>query len=152
MTINYKIQIGRSFDPIISELHSKAENMSLREIAANSNPTKLFDIKSKYKNVGALLNHKYATSRSAGNYLAGYNARFGTQAGYHISHKTFQQLAGALHIKTSQGKKLTNYDKFIIVMYGSYINEGAGSFRPPTWGENYYQYRMSLDGWNHNTN
>ena len=36
---------------------------------------KYLDLKTKegYKNVGMLLNGKYATSRSAGNYLAGLN-------------------------------------------------------------------------------
>ena len=64
---------------------------------------------------------------------------------------SFQQLAGALHIKTNQGKNFTDYEKVLIVIYGSNINEGTGQFRPPTWGENYYQYRMSLEGWNYDS-
>ncbi|MBQ7061949.1 MAG: hypothetical protein IJM88_01490 [Bacteroidales bacterium] len=75
---NYKIQIGKSFDPIIRDLHSKAMEMDLIDIANNSNGGKLFDMKKDYPNVGALLNGKYATSRSAGDFLAGYNAVSGS--------------------------------------------------------------------------
>ena len=44
-----------------------------------------------------MLNGKYATSRSAGNYLAGKNAAVGTLGGVNISFDAFQNLAGALH-------------------------------------------------------
>lgn len=103
---NYKIQVGKSFDPIIAEMHEKAKGMDLKEIALESRGGGQFDIKKDYKNVGALLNGKYAISRSAGNFLAGYNAEDATYLRIGISFKTFQKLAGALHIEESIGAKL----------------------------------------------
>ena len=69
-----------------------------------------------YAGVGGLLNGKYATSRSAGNFLAGYNAEGGTYFGVGISFKTFQKLAGALHIEESNGKRLSS-GKWLISLY-----------------------------------
>lgn len=57
-----------SFDPIVSSMHMKAEDLNLIDIAMTSNGGHLFDIKKDYANVGILLNGKYATSRSAGNF------------------------------------------------------------------------------------
>jgi hypothetical protein len=136
-----KIQFGKSFDPIIKQMHEKAKGMDLIEIAANSAGGGLFDIKKNYKNVGALLNGKYATSRSAGNFLAGYNAEGGTYFGVSISFETFQKLAGALHVMESQEKRLTNKQKADIVIFGT-------SYGPaPAYGEVMYQYRQSKAGW-----
>ena len=151
---NYKIQLRKSFDPIISEKHSKAEKMSLDEIALNSLPEAEFDIKKDYPNEGRLLDGKYATSRSAGNFLAGYNARHGTMPGIipgiHISHKTFQKQAGLLHIASKSRNKLTLAQLVLVCAY-LYTHENASPlYQPPYWGENYYQHRMSLDGWNYN--
>ena len=134
---NYVLQLGTSFDPIISKMAAIADNMDLMDIASESGGGGKFDIKVPYKNVGALLNGKYATSRSAGNYLAGYNAQGGTMFGVGISFKTFQKLAGALHVKGS----LSNAEKANIVLFG----KSYGS--PPTYGEYMYQYRMSKAGW-----
>ena len=133
-----RIQFGESFDPVISEMSKKAEGMDLREIAANSGPGGDFDIKKDYKNVGRLLNGKYASSRSAGNYLAGYNAQGGTYFGAGISFETFQKLAGALHVEGN----LTNVQKADIVINGTSYGP------PPAYGEVMYQYRMSKAGWN----
>lgn len=79
--------------------------MSLSELASELRPGGKFDIKSDKKmfdspNEGRLLNGKYATARSAGNYLAGYLGATGTQYTAYISETTFMKLAGALH----QGK------------------------------------------------
>ncbi len=134
---NYKIQFGKSFAPIIAEKNKLAQNMDLKEIAAESGPGGYFDIKIPYKNVGGLLNGKYATSRSAGNYLAGYNAQGGTYFGVSISFDTFQKLAGGLHVKGS----LTNKEKAGIVLFGTSYGD------PPAYGEVMYQYRMSKAGW-----
>ncbi len=135
--INYKIQFGKSFDPIIDILNKLAQCMDLKEIASESSPGGIFDIKVPYENVGSLLNGKYATSRSAGNYLAGYNAQGGTYFGIGISFTTFQKLAGALHVRGS----LTNKEKAYIVLFGTSYGP------PPTYGEIMYQYRMSKAGW-----
>jgi hypothetical protein len=136
-----KIQFGKSFDPILKDMNKKAEGMDLKEIAANSAGDGLFDIKKDYENVGRLLNGKYATSRSAGNFLAGYNAGGGTYFGLGISFDTFQKLAGALHVMESIGKGLTDVQKADIIYNGT-------SYGPaPACGEVQYQYRMSKAGW-----
>lgn len=136
------IQFGKSFDPIINELSALADGMDLKDIAAQSGPGGTFDIKAKYNNVAGLLNGKYATSRSAGNYLAGYNAEGGTYFGVGISFDTFQKLAGALHVKGS----LSNKEKAGIVIRGTAYGP------PPAYGEQMYQYRMSKMGWNASKN
>ncbi|MBP6236514.1 MAG: RHS repeat-associated core domain-containing protein [Saprospiraceae bacterium] len=128
---NYVVQIGKSFDPIISEMSKKADGMGLYQIAQESRPRGDFDIKGPYANVGGLLNGKYATSRSAGNYLAGYNANNGV-----INYTTFQTLAGKLH---QQG--FSTKEAIKTVLYGDHIGTA------PTYGENMYQYRMSIQGW-----
>ncbi len=115
-----------------------ADAMNLKEIEANSEPRDLFDIKAKYGNVGCLLDRKYASSHSAGNYLARYNAGGGTYFGIGISFDTFQKLAGALHVKGN----LTNIEKVGIVLKGTAYEP------PPAYGEIMYQYRMSKLGWN----
>jgi len=139
---NNKIQFGKSFDPILAKLHLKAEDMNLKNIASESGSGGLFDVKKTYKNVGALLNGKYATSRSAGNFLAGYNAEGATLLGISISFETFQKLAGALHVCESQGIKFTVCRKTDILLNGTTYGN------PPAYGEEIYQYRMSKNGWN----
>lgn len=136
-----RLQFGKSFDPIIDQMHKKAEGMDLREIAANSRGGGLFDIKKDYVGVGALLDGKYATSRSAGNYLAGLNAEGGTYFGFGISFDTFQKLAGALHVVEKQGKQLTDGQKADIILNGTAYGPA------PAYGEIMYQYRMSRAGW-----
>ncbi|MCC6818998.1 MAG: hypothetical protein IT245_08920 [Bacteroidia bacterium] len=155
----YRIQFGTSFDPIIKEMHEKAKGMDWMQIAKESSPGGLFDIKVKYAKVGSMLNGKYVTSRSAGNFLAGYNACSGTYKGISITFNTFQQLAGALHIESSRDKKLQTTQKVDIVsgLYifrPQHIDFGAhvGCSDPWAWvypyyGELEYQYRMSLLGW-----
>jgi len=131
------IQFGKSFDPIITSMNEKAKGMDLKEIASESGPGGDFDIKKPYENVGALLNGKYASSRSAGNFLAGYNAQGGTYFGVSISFTTFQKMAGALHVLGS----LSNEQKAGIVLNGTSYGP------PPAYGEVMYQYRMSKAGW-----
>ena len=150
---NYKLQVGKSFEPIINDLHSKAQEMDLVGIAFESMGGRTFDLKKDYPNVGALLNGKYATARSAGNFLAGYNASSASYLGVGISFKTFQQLAGALHIEESHGGRLSRWQMADIVLLGHYNGcSDRSAYKPPTWGEVPYQYRMSLAGWNHGKN
>ncbi|WP_345373421.1 hypothetical protein [Algivirga pacifica] len=144
---NYVVQVGKSFDPIISEMNAKSKDMNLMEIAQASKKNQLFDIKTDYKSVGGLLNGKYATSRSAGNFLAGYNAEGGTMMGVGVSFTTFQKLAGALHIENSHGKRLSKVQMLDIVTLGTYMSSHKSKFVAPTWGEVNYQYRMSRAGW-----
>lgn len=91
---DYVLQLGKSFDPIIKKKATEAGDMNLQEIGSESGFGGPFDIKVPYKNVGGLLEGKYVTSRSAGNYLAGYNAEGGTMFGMNISFTTFQKLGG----------------------------------------------------------
>ena len=67
-----------------------------------------------------------------------------------MSFKTFQQLAGALHIEESNGRKLSKWQMVDIVLLGYYnSNSNQSYYKPPTWGEVPYQYRRSLEGWNY---
>jgi RHS repeat-associated protein len=131
------IEFGKSFDPIIKSMNEIAQGMDLIEIASKSVSTAMFDIKGPYENVGGLLNGKYVTSRSAGNYLAGYNAQGGTYLKISISFVTFQKLAGAYHNRGS----LSTQEKVAIVLKGTLYGP------PPAYGEIMYQYRMSKAGW-----
>ncbi|MDR0828715.1 MAG: DUF6443 domain-containing protein [Prevotellaceae bacterium] len=131
------IEFGESFDPIIEEKSKEAQGMDLMDIAKESSPNGKFDIKKDYENKGRLLNGKYATSRSAGNYLAGFNAANGKIMGIGISFETFQKLAGALHVN----KELTTKQKIDIVVRGTSYGP------PPAYGEEIYQLRMSRVGW-----
>jgi RHS repeat-associated protein len=136
---NVVIRVGKTFDNIIQEKKNEAKEMDLVEIAANSGSGGKFDIKKDFVNVGGLLEGKYATSRSAGNFLAGYNARGATYFGVEIEFDTFQKIAGAMH---HLGRSLTRTEKADIVIRGK-------SYGPaPAYGENMYQYRMSAAGWN----
>lgn len=131
------VQIGKSFDPIIKSMNEKAQGMDLKEIASKSGPGGIFDIKVPFANSGGLLNGKYTTSRSAGNFLAGYNAQGSTYFGVGISFTTFQKLAGGLHANGG----LSNSEKAGIVLKGTTYGP------PPAYGEIMYQYRMSKAGW-----
>ncbi len=86
-----------------------------------------------------LLNGKYASARSAGNYLAGMNAAVGTLAGGRkgfISSETNMKLAGAVH----KGK----YNKTIAA---SIVITGEPTFAPePYYGEIPYAGRMIKAG------
>ena len=74
-----RIEFGTWFDEAIKNLNSEARGMDLRAVAQNSTLKQEFDIKNNEgiapygPNTGRLLNGSYATARSAGNYLAGYN-------------------------------------------------------------------------------
>lgn len=134
---NVQLKIGKSWDQLLAEKALDADGMNLKDIASKSGPGGVFDIKNDYPNEGRLLNEKYATSRSAGNYLAGYNAQGGSYFGVSINFKTFQKLAGGLHVLGS----LSFSQKAGIVL-------GGASYGPaPTYGEVNYQYRMSRAGW-----
>ena len=144
-----KIELGQSFD--FTELIDIAQDMNLPQIAKASMSGGIFDIKSKYGNIGRLLNGKYVSARSAGNFLAGYNAAKGTVLGIHpISFKTFQQLAGALHIQSNVKHQPLTYAMMVdIVLWGTYAGVDKTLFKEPYWGEIYYQYRMSKMGWDY---
>lgn len=137
---NYTIQVGKQFDTAIEKLHDEAKGMDLKEIAKNSGSGGKFDFKKEYANVGAILNGKYVTSRSAGNYLAGYNAASGTYLGVGISFDTFQKMAGGMQFL---GRNLTKTELTRIAVTGYSYDVG------PTYGELDYQRRMSVEGYYH---
>ena len=141
------IKFGERFCDRLNRLHSKAMKMNLYEIAKNSMPGGIFDIKKAYGDMGALLNGKYVSARSAGNFLAGYNAQSGNLLGFSIDYNTFQMLAGALHIESSNKKALSKKQMVKIVFTGSYSSSEPDKFIYPTYGEVFYQYRMSQMGW-----
>jgi len=137
-----RIHFGESWVPTLRELHQKAAGMSLREIARESTRGGKFDVKSNPEyapngtGTGKLLNGKYASARSAGNYLAGANARQGTQAEMSISKTTYMKMAGALH----QGE-WSRTTALKILTYG------ASYGPPPYYGEIPYARRMTSAGW-----
>ncbi|MCU0318844.1 MAG: RHS repeat-associated core domain-containing protein [Flavobacteriales bacterium] len=137
--IETRIQFGATWDNIVDRMVAKAQadGMDLIDIARESGKQGIFNIKRDYPGVGAILNGQYATSRSAGNYLAGRNAAIGTIFGGSVSFDTFQKLAGAYHVKGS----LTLNEKVDIVVNGTSYGP------PPAYGEVMYQYRMSKAGW-----
>ena len=139
--VSGKIELGQSFD--FTELIDIAQDMNLPQIAKASMSGGIFDIKSTYGNIGRLLNGKYVSARSAGNFLAGYNAAKGTVLGIHpISFKTFQQLAGALHIQSNVKHQPLTYAMMVdIVLWGTYAGVDKTLFKEPYWGEIYYQLR-----------
>jgi RHS repeat-associated protein len=100
-----RILFGESFDADITGLNaeSNALGLGLASTAWESANGGRFDIKLNTaiapfgSNTGKLLGGKYATARSAGNYLAGLNAATGTVAGSQITFSTMSRLAGALH-------------------------------------------------------
>ena len=137
------IMFGESWGAAIDALHSEAKKMDLKDIASNSTKGRKFDIKANEglvphgKMTGKLLNNKYATARSAGNYLAGYNARHGTYLGARVSWTTFMKMAGALH--TGNWSKGNAIKIFLL----------GKSYGPAPWyGEIPYAGRMIKAGWN----
>jgi RHS repeat-associated protein len=137
-----RISFGESWNPIITKLHNLAMEMDLKEIGENSKLHKAFDLKNNLVNApfgvmtGKLLDGEYATARSAGNYLAGFNGRTGTYFGIHISFETYMKLAGALQVG-----KYNKSNAAGIVTWGT-------AYGPSPWyGEIPYTGRMVKQGW-----
>lgn len=86
---------------------------------------------------GRLLNGKFATARSAGNYLAGMNGVTGTFQGRHISGEIYMKLAGAYQVG-----EFSKWNIFRILAFGT-------AFGPaPYYGEEPYSGRRILQGIN----
>lgn len=138
-----KIHFEKSWDETIDIYNDMANRQDLHLTAEQSRNQKRFDIKEADflapdgVMTGKLLDGKYATARSAGNYLAGLNGRTGNFQGSRISRDTFMKLAGVLN-----QKKYSKFNASRIVTYGA-------SFGPaPYFGEDEYSGRMILNGWN----
>jgi RHS repeat-associated protein len=86
---------------------------------------------------GRKLNGKYASARSAGNYLAGLNGVTGTIQGHRISGADYMKLAGAYQVG-----KLTGLNAIDVLVMGK-------SYGPaPYYGEENYSGRRILQGIN----
>lgn len=95
---------GESWDPALFNNNMEARKIGLERTALESLPNGDFDIKNDKKEApyevytGKLLNGKYSSARSAGNYSAGYNAATATNFnGDYVTKDAFDTLAGALH-------------------------------------------------------
>jgi len=143
---NATIRFGDSFDEDISRLNAEAQKMSLGDIANNSTNGKKFDIKvdksiapdGEY--TGKLLNGKYASARSAGNYLAGFNGATSTQYGFYVDYVIYANMAGALQTGQWEGAA-TTFRRIMIEKktYGP----------PPYYGEQEYSGRRIRAGFSH---
>ncbi|TKG90691.1 hypothetical protein EYV94_22765 [Puteibacter caeruleilacunae] len=97
------IMFGESWSYTIDLNNRSANKMDLSDVAANSLPNRIYDIKQSRKYApygsatGKKLNEKYATARSTGNYLAGLNGATGKLMGKYISLRTYMRIAGAVH-------------------------------------------------------
>ncbi len=98
-----RIVIDRSldFNKIIENKNQEARKMGLNEVKNKSKNGEPLDIKSnndiaKYgPNTGGLLNGKFVTARSAGNFLAGMNAATVTDPlGIYVSFDAYMRIAG----------------------------------------------------------
>lgn len=131
----------QAWEPLIEWGNERATNQDLTITMEESKHNQVLDIKTDKDwaqhgpMTGRLLNGKYATARSAGNYLAGMNGVTGTIQGQRISGETYMKLAGAYQ----QGKlSVTNIAK--ILMTGA-------SFGPaPYYGEQNYSGRRIQQG------
>ena len=137
-----RIMFGKSFDEDIQRLNQEAiSKYDLRDIGERSRNNQDYDIKVKTEyapygpNTGKLLNGKYATARSAGNYLAGLNEATGTYFGQQISWEQAIKLAGAL-----QQKQYSKVNAAKIIMFGT-------AYGPAPWyGEIEYTGRRVQEG------
>lgn len=137
------IQIG-DWDGVIADRNKKAINQDLTITMEQSKKYGDLDIKHNINYApygpmtGRLLNGKYATARSAGNFLAGLNGVTGTFQGHRISGLTYMKLAGAY-----QKGQLSMKNIGLIMMFGK-------SFGPaPYYGEEDYSGRWISKGINY---
>jgi RHS repeat-associated protein len=132
-----RILFGQSWEPVLDEAVRGGSPGGLIPISRELRGGGDLDLKARagLAGTGRLLEGKYASVRSAGNYLAGYFAGL-----MGAEFETFQKLAGALHVQESRGQQLTYDQKVEIVMTGKAYGPA------PEYGEIPYQYRMSRSG------
>jgi len=129
------IMFGSSWDGEIENRHQQSLSMDLYTIMKNSTHGGIFDIKVGRSFEGRRIAGKYASARSAGNYLAGYNASTGTEFGGKLyGFDQYMRLAG---VYQSDGFR------------GVYEHLWSGkTFGPaPYYGETSYTGRMIYQGW-----
>lgn len=145
-----RIHFGTDWKPTLDKYINKAKDMDLKEIASKSTLYGEFDLKNQKADApngrmtGRLLNGKYATARSAGNYLAGYFGATHTYFGIALSLVDYMHLAGALQARTWDGHNKWMAFKLLI---GAESNGTA-----PYYGEMPYSGRKIISGFIHGSN
>lgn len=131
----------QSWDPLVTDANEHSKTAGLMQTMEESKLNQPLDIKNNKDwspegpMTGRLLNGKYATGRSAGNYLAGLNGVTSTLLGFKISGLTYMKLAGAY-----QRGLLDKFTVANIVLFGP-------SYGPaPYYGEEPYSGRRILEG------
>jgi hypothetical protein len=136
-----RIEFGQSFDKDLATLNGQANQQDLTKTAQESKLYGRFDVKNKSwfapdgQYTGKLLNGMYASARSAGNFLAGWNGTTGTFDGMHISETTYMKLAGAL-----QQGQFNRTNAAEILLFGKQFGPA------PYYGEEGYSGRRILEG------
>jgi hypothetical protein len=136
-----RIEFGQSFDKDMATLNGQANQQDLTKTAQESKLYGRFDVKDKSwfapdgPYTGKLLNGMYASARSAGNFLAGWNGATGTFEGSHISETTYMKLAGAL-----QQGQFNRTNAAEILLFGRQFGPA------PYYGEEGYSGRRILEG------
>ncbi|GAA4779405.1 DUF6443 domain-containing protein [Olivibacter ginsenosidimutans] len=140
-SIHFSKDPEQSWDVLVAWGNRRAKNQDLSITQEESKLNGVLDIKNNRAwadagpMTGRLLNGKYATARSAGNYLAGMNGVTGTFQGRHISGETYMKLAGAYQVGA-----FSKINILRILMFGA-------AFGPaPYYGEEPYSGRRILEG------
>lgn len=142
--IIYDDRYEASWNSLIESMHEEASKRDLSRVAEMSRNNQRYDIKTNKAwagegiMIGRLLNGHFATVRSAGNFLAGYNGRTGTFQGKHVTLETYMKLAGALQTRNWSSSNAADI----------FIN-GTSYGPPPYYGEQPYSGRMIIQGWNY---
>jgi RHS repeat-associated protein len=138
---NATIMFDESWDDLISILNQTAIKLGLEDAARESSRFRAFDIKrNSYfaphgMFTGKLLAGKYASARSAGNYLAGLNGGTARSMIGGITRYSMMKLAGAVHHETFS---------FKLALRVHILGDKYGP--PPYYGEIDYAGRMILKG------
>lgn len=102
--IHFSNDPAQSWDALVGWGNEHARNQDLSVTQQESKLHGTLDIKNNEAwadagpMTGRLLNGKYATGRSAGNYLAGMNGVTGTFQGHYIIGDTYMKLAGEYQV------------------------------------------------------
>jgi len=144
-----RIYFGTTWDEVITGMNELAIGLGGEKTAAFSRSGYLFDIKNGKElspsgaGTGRLLNGKYVTARSAGNYLAGLNGAttHANLLGFipvKLNLTEFLKVAGAVHTGNYEGRSTVRSVKLYGTSFGPY----------PYYGEIPYAGRMIVRGWN----
>jgi RHS repeat-associated protein len=140
-SVGSKIEFGKSWEPLLAEMEEDAERMThlgvpAVTLALKSKSGAYFDIKNRSDLVpngpgtGRMLNGKYVTARSAGDYLYGRNVALFTG----LSYETMIKAAGG-------------YQKAGLI--GALLGAAGKEYgREPYYGEVDYSGRRIVQGWN----